>query len=100
MIMIAGFKLFCRRIDANCFPRPPLIVARRGIPIFVTDNSQALVIGQNVLSVLCLAAAEGLLTGSSVLSRLQEEDEEEPGFGPPICACDESCPWNSNIVNL
>lgn len=76
---------------------PCIVVARIGIPIFVTDNSQALVNWSGFIDCLVLAAAEGLLTGSSVLSRLQEEDEEEEyGFGPLICACDESCPWNTH----
>lgn len=52
----------------------PLIVAGIAIPVFVPDDSQALVIGQNVVAVLSLATAGALFIGSIVLSGLQEED--------------------------
>jgi hypothetical protein len=51
----------------------PLIVLAIAIPVFVPDDSTALVVAQNVVSLLCLATAGGLFIGSVVLSGLQEE---------------------------
>ena len=51
----------------------PLIVLAIAIPVLVPDDSIALVVVQNVVSLLCLATAGGLFIGSVVLSGLQEE---------------------------
>lgn len=51
----------------------PLIVAGIFIPVFVPDDSTALVVAQNVVSLVCLATAGALFIGSIVLSGLQEE---------------------------
>ncbi|XP_024357838.1 uncharacterized protein [Physcomitrium patens] len=51
----------------------PFIVLGIAIPILVPDSSTAVVIAQNVVSLVCLATAGGLFVGSVVLSGLQEE---------------------------
>jgi len=51
----------------------PLIVLAIAVPVFVPDDSSALLVLQNVVSLLCFATAGGLFIGSIVLSGLQEE---------------------------